>query len=230
MIVIGVSGWKGSGKDTMADYLIKDYGYKRLAFADVLKRMTAEQYNFNLKMCHDTALKEQPLIQYPVETKDNFSAMIHKFMIKEFRSKDGRVPVSILNDGQGFFAEGERYSPIYWTPRALLILEGSIKRSVNTEYWVQNVVNYIQNNSDRHSKYIITDLRYKSEVGQLDHAFHNKFITCRIKRDSDSPSNDPSERDLDDFPMDYVLSNYGSLEDFYENVDDVVSVIEGSLL
>ena len=157
MIVIGVSGWKGSGKDTMADYLIRDYGYKRLAFADVLKQMTAEQYNFNLKMCHDPALKEQSLIQYPVETKDAFSAMVHKFMVKEFRSKDGRTPLSLTDNGQGVFAEGERLSPVYWTPRALLILEGSVKRSVNTEYWVQNVVNYIESNSDRHSKYIITD-------------------------------------------------------------------------
>lgn len=35
--VIALMGAKQSGKDTLADYLVRVHGYKRLAFADVLK-------------------------------------------------------------------------------------------------------------------------------------------------------------------------------------------------
>lgn len=39
MIVIGLTGNIGSGKTTIAEYLVKTYGFTKLAFADELKRM-----------------------------------------------------------------------------------------------------------------------------------------------------------------------------------------------
>lgn len=36
--IIGLSGKMGSGKDTVADILVSEYGYTRIAFADALKR------------------------------------------------------------------------------------------------------------------------------------------------------------------------------------------------
>jgi Deoxynucleotide monophosphate kinase len=40
-MIIGLCGLKGSGKDTVAARLIKDYGFERKAFADSLKRSAA---------------------------------------------------------------------------------------------------------------------------------------------------------------------------------------------
>jgi len=37
-MLIGLSGFAQSGKDTVAKYLIEEHGYTRLAFADVLRR------------------------------------------------------------------------------------------------------------------------------------------------------------------------------------------------
>jgi hypothetical protein len=37
-ILIGVAGVKGSGKDTIADYLVKKYGFHKRSFADPLKK------------------------------------------------------------------------------------------------------------------------------------------------------------------------------------------------
>jgi hypothetical protein len=36
-IVVGLMGAKQSGKDTLAEFLVKDHGYVRLAFADVMR-------------------------------------------------------------------------------------------------------------------------------------------------------------------------------------------------
>jgi hypothetical protein len=35
--VVGITGRKGNGKDTLGNYLVKNYDYKRIAFADALK-------------------------------------------------------------------------------------------------------------------------------------------------------------------------------------------------
>lgn len=37
--IIGLSGYAQSGKDTVADILVKEYGYKRLAFADNVRKV-----------------------------------------------------------------------------------------------------------------------------------------------------------------------------------------------
>lgn len=39
VIILGLTGMAGSGKDTVADILVRDHGYTRLAFADPLRAM-----------------------------------------------------------------------------------------------------------------------------------------------------------------------------------------------
>ena len=36
-MIIGLCGFQSSGKDTIADYLVKEYGFKRLSFASAIK-------------------------------------------------------------------------------------------------------------------------------------------------------------------------------------------------
>jgi hypothetical protein len=36
-VIIGISGYAGSGKDTIAEYLCAKHGYKRIAFADAIR-------------------------------------------------------------------------------------------------------------------------------------------------------------------------------------------------
>ena len=45
MKIILLSGWMQSGKDTVANILVSKYGYKRYAFADVLKDQTSNVFN-----------------------------------------------------------------------------------------------------------------------------------------------------------------------------------------
>jgi dephospho-CoA kinase len=37
-MIIGLSGYARAGKDTVADYLVKEHGYKRISFADPIKK------------------------------------------------------------------------------------------------------------------------------------------------------------------------------------------------
>ncbi len=53
---IGLCGYMRSGKDTIADYLIEKYGYKRLGFAQALKEEVARGVG-----CTPAELNEEPL-------------------------------------------------------------------------------------------------------------------------------------------------------------------------
>lgn len=53
--LIGLSGFAGSGKDTLAQMLVEDHGFKRFAFADALKSML---YSVNPKLGDGFTLKQ----------------------------------------------------------------------------------------------------------------------------------------------------------------------------
>mgnify|MGYP001029466142 CR=1 FL=1 len=38
-MIVAFCGYAGSGKDTAADILVKDYGFTKIAFADALRKM-----------------------------------------------------------------------------------------------------------------------------------------------------------------------------------------------
>lgn len=46
-MIISISGTIGVGKDTMADYLVKEYGFVKISMADPMKRIAKEVYDFS---------------------------------------------------------------------------------------------------------------------------------------------------------------------------------------
>lgn len=53
-MIIGVSGFIGSGKDTIADYLITFKGFKRMSYAGPLKDAVASIFNWDREMLEGT--------------------------------------------------------------------------------------------------------------------------------------------------------------------------------
>jgi len=63
--LIGITGYKGSGKDTIAEYLVREKGFKTISFADKLRDVCSDVFNLDMDYFTDTQLKEQSLEQYP---------------------------------------------------------------------------------------------------------------------------------------------------------------------
>ena len=57
-MIVGLAGMKGSGKDTVAAYLVKMHGFERKAFADPLKNSVAAL--FGIEFSHVDQLKNNP--------------------------------------------------------------------------------------------------------------------------------------------------------------------------
>jgi len=237
MLIIALSGWAKSGKDTAAKILISDYGFSRVAFADPLKNTVAQQFDLERQSLDDQALKEAPLLDMMVEPRDPFTRMIAEFMHKEFRTKTGKqcdsfyyhynsediADASFLGVMSGPDETGELVQwmePLYWTRRALMMVEGSSKRSTNPNYWVDRAIKTAR--SQNKELVVISDLRYKNEIYAMKMALGNddELVTVRINRFENSPSSDPSERDLDDAEFDLYIENRGSIDEFYKNVNE----------
>ncbi len=59
-LFIGLTGYAGVGKDTLADIMVKDYGFIRFAFADKLKNILSDIYGVPRQLFDDRALKNEP--------------------------------------------------------------------------------------------------------------------------------------------------------------------------
>lgn len=231
MNVVAVSGWKGSGKDLVAEYLVEKYGFQRVAFADPLKDTVATQFNIERKSIDNRFTKEAALLDLPVTPKDAYSANLAGFLVGEFvLADDTKLTPAQINmskiDGQVNFAFiSLTYGQLYWTRRALCILEGSTKRTADPEYWIKQAVIQMKNGN-----YVISDARFTNEVETLGKLLPNSLTSIRIDRFEDSSSNDPSERDLDNFPFPFRINNKitenKTIIEVYSQVDAVMTLRE----
>jgi len=233
MKIVAISGWKRSGKDTAAEILISE-GYKRVAFADVLKDMVAKEYDIPRAHCDDPAFKEAPILHLPVDPKDAFTKTIAELMFGEFRTAGGVTAIGFSYDESGKFVGvlGRSAETLYWTPRALCIFKGSGNRAVRSDFWVAKTIEDVHNisleNDTRHiskNLFVISDLRFKSEVSQLREAFGDQLVTVRVNRFDTCQSTDASERDLDNTSFDVLINNKGTLEEFNSYVKSVLTHI-----
>jgi hypothetical protein len=226
-MIIAISGLKFSGKDTIANYLVKKYNFARVSFADPLKDMVSKEFDVPRGWLDDPSKKEVPLITNPAPAADKFTETVSSFMVREFRTKGGftadpahtRVHDGIL---QTFTNEWEN---LYHTPRSLAILLGSSMRTGHSAFWVRKAILDIRTHIElgNPESFVISDLRYQSECKQLKDAFGDDLVTIRINRFDSSPSQDPSELDLVDYIHDFSVDNKGTIKELQGKVDELLN-------
>lgn len=197
MNIILVSGYKGSGKDVLADYLWEDQDYHKMAFADILKSEVSKTYNIPIIDFYQRDTKDDPIPNYSTDIiVDAQAKRVLTLFESELKNK-------------------------HWTPRALCILEASAKKAVNPHYYTNKVIENIMNGFSQNI--VIADWRFSAEYWKMKEHFGDDVITVRINRFDSVDSLDPSELELDDFDnFDYIIDNKGTVEDFYNNIDNLI--------
>lgn len=98
------------------------------------------------------------------------------------------------------------------TPRDILIAHSLRIRAANPNFYSELVAEVIQ--VDPEDRWVISDWRYRAEYETLRSLIPDvRIVRVRIERPGVVASADPSEHDLDDAPMDYILHNSGSISD-----------------
>lgn len=189
--LICVSGWRRNGKDTIADYLVKNHGYIKLSLAEALKNDVCHVFNIAPICVFNDDLKDLPLTHLPVEEKTD------------------AVSRAILETVAGEFKGG------HLTPRTLCILLGSLGRAVQNDFWVNKLLAKL----DPNVNYVVSDVRFESEIGSLAKCASHKPIFTRVERFDTIDSTNASERDLDDHTFDHVFSNRAGILDLHLAVE-----------
>jgi len=209
--IIGISGWKRSGKDTFAKMIKNNHAQTRiLSLAAPLKEACMLDYGLTVDECYGQEYKELPLQHFPCRITDSYAAHAFKGVAEECRDMDGNrghdyriVEQHVINNETGM--------PLYWTPRALMIFKGSNQRTLDPDYWLNRLSSTISESNE--VIYLIPDLRYKNEASFMQKQFGDDFISVRVSGRVGTDSADPSERDLDDYGFDWRVENSGTLEE-----------------
>jgi len=209
--IIGISGWKRSGKDTFAT-MIKNMHTSTsiLSLAAPLKDACMLDYGLSPDECYKQSLKELPLRKLPCRITDKYAAHAFKNVAEECRDMEGNRGTD-YRIVEGYAIQAESGMSLYWTPRALMIFKGSNQRTMNPDYWLDQLCQKVE--STRSSLYLIPDMRYINEADYLASRFGENFVSVRIEGRVETESTDPSERDLDNYKFQWKILNNQGLEE-----------------
>jgi hypothetical protein len=151
MLLIGLAGAAGSGKDTVADYLVRQYGFVKFSFSDELYREVSEAFNVPIEELQDRNNKDKPHPQLTAHhCKDNTFA---ELMFDACNGPNAVVynkPFSPRWVLQHWGTEYRRaQDPDYWTKRAAL--------------WVRAFLDVTFEDSDRPVGLVNTSVRFPNE-------------------------------------------------------------------
>lgn len=100
-MIIGIAGKKGSGKDTLGDYLCENYGYIRYAFGDPVKEVCRILFGFNDNQLYGNSKEEMtdwgisPRRAFQVIGTEFGRKQLHKIM-PELKLEDGELWIEIF--------------------------------------------------------------------------------------------------------------------------------------
>ena len=209
-LILGISGLAGTGKDSVCDVLVNNFGYVKIALADPMKRFCMEIFNWSPEILWGPSeLRSQPDTRYPVPHDDGtVEYLTSRKALQELGTEWAR---SCYQD--------------VWIDYAMRIAE-----KLNTSrrrYYTDDIYDHFfrayypdEGISKEYSEtgrkgVVISDCRFKNEILAIQ---KNGGKVIRIKRPGyEKPRwNHRSETEqmtIPDNQFDYVLENDGTLED-----------------
>ena len=245
-MIIGLCGPAGSGKDTIADYLVSKRGFVKMANADLLKRVVQSVFNFtDAQLWGPSELRNAPDKRYPRS---------HTW-VSGGCACCGYVPHM---PADSFEASGADDPPCFLTPRYVLQIFGTeAGRGCYPTIWVERLLGAAQelqaggcyydpksglrrvgtwmNGPEVAAKtsVVIPDVRFANEIEAIKSA-GGKMV--RVIRENTSLSTaaaqHQSETELLTMPsdrFDYVFQNRGDLNFLRLQADRMMDVLEERL-
>lgn len=168
MKIIALTGWSESGKDTVADILVKDYYFKKYAIASPLKDLCSRLYGFpreladtqegkktSLRVGYKMKTVRELLLETAIMDRSRFGDSIYINQILEQISTD--KPVSVVISDLRYLTELDaikRYASLNGDSLEVwkVVREGQIESPVkdSSEYGMQTLnPNWILENDGR---------------------------------------------------------------------------------
>lgn len=210
-LIIAISGKMQNGKDTIGNYLIAKYKFKRIGFADKLKEVCMTYNNSTAQLCAFWNKKVAREVLNDEKRESEVDALVQKVCPGVWRK---------LTYDECFGTKTD-YS------RLTLQEFAQGMRQLKADCWVECV---IKKCSEEGGRWVITDVRYKNEAFAIE-VSENAQI-WRVIRNIPLPgtgSSHISETDLDTFPFEVYINNDGTIEELHQKVDKLIkSLLRGN--
>lgn len=142
MFVLGLAGAARSGKDTVADYLVKRYGFVKFSFSDALYREVQQAFSLpDQSLLRDAATKDTPSDRLIALNclDDDFIKVVAEHMPGYYMAD---VPMSPRQVLQWWGTEYRRaQNPNYWLDKASDFLDAMCYGTIYPEHAPQHFVN-----------------------------------------------------------------------------------------
>jgi hypothetical protein len=195
-VVIGLTGKARSGKDTAAGYLVREYGFTRLGYADAVKEM---------------ALAIDPLLIGPVYTDSTTTPSSPMY---------GQCPrLSDAIREYGWEVSKNEYPEL----RRFLQRLGTeaVRGVLGQDTWIEKVWKKIYD-GPANGKYVISDVRFPNEAERIDH--EGGSVVRIIRSDQRDTGTHSSETEMDRIVEEYTIYNIaGDLSSMFARLDGIVS-------
>lgn len=100
--LIGIDGDKGSGKDTLAEVLIRQFKFTRLPFALPMKVMLCEVFELHMDTFEDRKIKDSPFSQPVVLTSWHIKRILDYLELSGIKVTDDMIKQALLKAGTVF--------------------------------------------------------------------------------------------------------------------------------
>lgn len=220
-LIVGISGKMRHGKDTIGDYIINRYRFKRASFAEKVKDICINYRN-------DTAVLRghwnQKVAREIFPNQDETSA--EPWIANAPQAFDDLV--QSIHPGEWprlSYEECYHTKPPHVRKTMQLLAEGA--RGIWKDCWVSYLLNRCYKEG---GKFVITDLRYQNEAFAIEaHASGGLGYAqlWRVWRNlPEQPGSDHiSETDLDDYPFEVFVENNGTIDELHREVDKIIRPI-----
>lgn len=212
-MIIGVLGPAGSGKDTVSDFLVKKYGFTKVALADPLKRICRDVYGFSdEQLWGPSEFRNNPDLRYPTG-RGHLSPRV---ALQTLGTEWGRAMYENTWMDYGIrVAEG------------IVLGEGrySQKKGLYTPSFFEKLF------TKKPKGVVFSDIRFKNEVDAIRRR-HTGFVV-RIKRAGLASvgvaghASEEEQKSLKDADFDYVIDNNEGIEQLYRSITKMLTVLPG---
>ena len=216
-VIVGLGYVARAGKDTIADHLVKEYGFRKTSFATSLKEgigrgvfgLNDDQLYGDKKEVVEDFWNER-LDIYEITYTDGSTRTVCDFEEK-FKHHMNHDHVS-------------EYKRLPVTPRLILQLAGTEggRRIFGECLWVETVGKRIA--ASDHDRWVIPDVRFPNEVrAVLDWGGYAYEVKREIAQATGGTKGHASETSLQTF-SDWtgIIQNNSTFDDLYKNVDEVI--------
>jgi hypothetical protein len=236
-IIVGLSGLAGAGKDTVADLLVNDFRFVKVAFADPIKRAAMDWWDFSEEqLWGPSEMRNKPDERYPTE----------RIIAMRALREENKITQQTLEDAY------DVKPAFFLTPRhALQQIGTEVARSIDEGVWLRyglkvarqllqrpDKVNYkrtkgvVKEKRPTIAGVVLSDARFANE---LLHIREEGGKLIRIKRPGSGLSgvaathaSETEHQTWPDSDFDYCLENDGTLQDLPGKVKEMVETLLGA--